>query len=752
MNSTHETCDFEEQPQRAAKRARLDDPNDQFDNIADTAVNDEDDFYGTLHQTPLARQPSEPPKSSVPSLIQDSPGVDPGPFIPGLGLLSWRTEACPSHDEASEIQHSSHPPGDDQAQTRQEELPSLDHNDFTHVDRSPITPEAEVTTGCTQNGLAGLSKKSNGGELEQPLQFVPLDQDPASNPEIPSRNGERLPENTERDHEQRLSISKRPPAEEEAGNAEWRFDSSEIDSDTTSSSLSSDEDGDTDEDEMDDEDKDDTEGFGLLTAEEQARILMQEASGSGEGDGKGGRLMTANELPEVIVEKPKVAITSDMKIAELGHVQAIVENIVLVKSSGSGEHQVLEAGAVVCLQNRSVIGVITDTLGRVHEPMYSIGFVRSEEIKEMGIEIGSMIFFVESLAKHVFTQPMKLMKGTDASNLHDEETGDAVPEFSDDEEEAAYKLAQKRERLGQKALGRETTPSLSRGRMREKREQKHGHTPRQVPTSHNETGDDDMYTPLQRPDNLYRAYGESRTEPSEEHWIANRGDRNKRGRGRGDRGRPDRGRGHGQGNRGRSNRTTMPSYRGNEEATHADMDRPQNQNYNEGQLHQSNQNWSPSQSATQFMQYGQGYPPQDGQVPHFPFVPQLSMPWPQGGNHYMNNFNGQSQLGETPSSPTNLPAGAYLNRAFFQNQSLPMQTQFSTPTVPQPIQHTPAPWFGMPALFSPTPGFPAAQPPPINPNQSAGDGSPPLPGSDAFRAAQEQLNILRGLNRPFGLP
>jgi len=39
----------------------------------------------------------------------------------------------------------------------------------------------------------------------------------------------------------------------------------------------------------------------------------------------------------------------------------------------------------------------------------------------------------------VFVDKLKLAKGSDASNAHDEEPGEDEVEFSDDEQEAAYK-------------------------------------------------------------------------------------------------------------------------------------------------------------------------------------------------------------------------------------------------------------------------------------------------------------------------
>ena len=49
------------------------------------------------------------------------------------------------------------------------------------------------------------------------------------------------------------------------------------------------------------------------------------------------------------------------------------------------------------------------------------------------------IFHVPNRSNFVFVDRLKLVKGSDASNAHDEEPGDDEIEFSDDEQEAAYK-------------------------------------------------------------------------------------------------------------------------------------------------------------------------------------------------------------------------------------------------------------------------------------------------------------------------
>ena len=158
--------------------------------------------------------------------------------------------------------------------------------------------------------------------------------------------------------------------------------------------------------------------------------------GATKAKGAGGQLRTKNEMPEEVVPKPDVTITPEMRIEELGVVETIVENIILIKAKTSGEYRALESGSVLCLKDRSVIGVVSETLGRVQQPLYTVRFTNAGEITEVGISLGTNVFYPEQHAKYALTQVLKAYKGSDASNLHDEEIGDEEMEFSDDEAEA----------------------------------------------------------------------------------------------------------------------------------------------------------------------------------------------------------------------------------------------------------------------------------------------------------------------------
>jgi H/ACA ribonucleoprotein complex non-core subunit NAF1 len=318
--------------------------------------------------------------------------------------------------------------------------------------------------------------------------------------------------------------------------AEWQLDSDASDSGSSSDSSSA-------GDKSDDEGSDDGE---LLDPEEQVRLLMAEAVDEPGTTGK-AMVKTLNEVEEQY-EKPDITVTEDTKITELGRVESVVEKLVVIKAKLSGDLQVLESGSALCLQNRTVIGKISEQIGRVEEPRYSVGFNDPTEITDLGIARDTPIYYVDDHSTFVFTEPLRAQKHTDASNLHDEETNDV--EFSDDEKEAEYKREQK---------------SKKRARQEDKEEVQQV-APVQIPTgprghvdaptvyrsmeyqggglkySDDEDEDLGMYKPLARPDHFEQIVGQGAPLEDRSHV--------RRGRGAwGDRGRGFRGRG-GYGGRG----------------------------------------------------------------------------------------------------------------------------------------------------------------------------------------------------------
>ncbi|KAF2200567.1 hypothetical protein GQ43DRAFT_373529, partial [Delitschia confertaspora ATCC 74209] len=102
-----------------------------------------------------------------------------------------------------------------------------------------------------------------------------------------------------------------------------------------------------------------------------------------EDDDEGGaagpaKLKTTNEIEETF-EKPDIKVTPDMKITDLGTVESVVGNMVLIKAKVSGDYMVLDSSSALCLADRTVIGQVSETIGRVQEPRYSLGFSDASE-------------------------------------------------------------------------------------------------------------------------------------------------------------------------------------------------------------------------------------------------------------------------------------------------------------------------------------------------------------------------------------
>lgn len=424
---------------------------------------------------------------------------------------------------------------------------------------------------------------------------------------------------------------------------EWEVDSSPIESSSDDSSS---------DDSSSDESDEGENGYKLLSPEEQARILMEGDGGSDDeggakgSKGSGAQLRTKNEVAEVVVPKPDVKITMAMPIEVLGKVEMIVENTVLIKAQISGEYKVLESGSVLCLEDRSVIGVVSETIGRVEQPFYSVLFTNAGEIAEAGLSSGVQVFYSTQHSTYVFTQALRSIKGSDASNLHDEEVGDEEMEFSDDEAEMEHKRRVKQQRAERRGGKMQQNGNSNRGGHGHAAQQRHAPYDATKGINYDEADDDGPYKPLARPAGYANSVG--RSEPPQEGAYQggmsgniNNNTRDQfRGRGRGDRGR-------GRGDRGRG----RGGYQDRRNGGDGYSQPPQ------GRLNHGHPSQSPS-----------SYSPQQFQAP----------------------ANGFTQNPQALRSPV-LPPSGYTNTEYSPRQpQLPAWSQFPPPP-PPPFQQQPFP-------------------------------------------------------------
>ncbi|EEH20178.2 hypothetical protein PABG_02437 [Paracoccidioides brasiliensis Pb03] len=659
--------------------------------LGETPVDDGSDFYNTPLNagSPVNNAQSWGAEDSN-TTVAPTP-LKPTPTIPGLGFLNGDNATVAPQGNGSadrggivKSASSGFKPAETSRECNQRITPP---DDVKMGDTSPVVQQHE---GEVQDQNHTFSEESKPNAITA---ISTTDSEPIS----PTQNGVSgglsggAPRNT--------GGAEIGPDDSE--NPEWEMDSSPYESSSSSSSS----------DGSDDEDS--SEEYDLLDPEEQARILMAtEGASDDEGDGKhkGGQVRTANEKPEEIVPKPDITVTPDMKVEVLGNVETIVENVVLIKANISGEYQVLESGSVLCLADLSVIGVVSETLGRVEQPLYTVRFPNEESIKAANLERGTPVFYVMDHSTFVFTQPLKGLKGSDASNFHDEEVGDEEIEFSDDEAEAEYKRLLKQKRQQKKDGRRDANghgklrrdlPGLSKLRNSE--------------LNYDDVGAEEGYTPLSRPNNYHKmiGYGEGPLEESQPRkQFAERASRGGGGRGV-DRGGRGRGRGGGH-QKHRDDRLQQQS-------------RPQPQS--EKQLQQE-----PSQS---------NYPPQSAE-----FHP------PQTSHQSQNPYQQQSpyNLPFYPpyqyQQPNHTPQMYNTNQAFFPFHSPPAQQSLSFQSSQQ-AQASPFPPPGShinPAFF---PNFQQQQQqqnqPPTQQGAYSTQASSNQSSADTFAAAQAQLDLLRRL-------
>lgn len=414
------------------------------------------------------------------------------------------------------------------------------------------------------------------------------------------------------------------------------------------------------DDSSDDSSSEDDEPYSFLTPEEQAKILMNGDHDSDDEknaqNGGGQQIRTKHEVPEEVITKPDITITPEMKILELGKVESIVEHTAVIVANTTGEYQVLESDSVLCLEDRSVIGVVSDTLGPVQQPLYCVRFTNSTDITESRIAVGTKIFYCEQHSSYVFTQALKGQKGTDASNLWDEEVAEDEQEFSDDEAEMEHKRRLKEQR--RERGGRQADRASNRNQQRKDNNNSL--------VAHDDI--DGPYKTLTRPasfaENIMRPEAPQEDE-SGRSYHPNRYNNSSANTGRGggggraDRGRGGRGRGRGYDRGGQGEGYSLPP-------------RPQ------GCMAQS----SPSPSKTK-IGFGhnqrtqqQVFPP----IPQQPWVPPNIPSATSGPQYYFPNEQ-QGQQQQWPQQPP-MSTGAFFNPAFFgaapqaQPQSQP-QTQAS---------------------------------------------------------------------------
>jgi H/ACA ribonucleoprotein complex non-core subunit NAF1 len=124
-----------------------------------------------------------------------------------------------------------------------------------------------------------------------------------------------------------------------------------------------------------------------------------------------------------------------------------VESTIVIEAMSTGEQFVLDIDSILVLQDKTILGRLFEVFGPVTKPFYSVLFNTEADIAQIpNATVGQHVFYVPNLAKIVFTEQLKFIKGSDASNIFDEEVAAEEMAFSDDEAEMMHKAKLKKKR------------------------------------------------------------------------------------------------------------------------------------------------------------------------------------------------------------------------------------------------------------------------------------------------------------------
>ncbi|KAK0481751.1 Gar1/Naf1 RNA binding region-domain-containing protein [Armillaria novae-zelandiae] len=142
--------------------------------------------------------------------------------------------------------------------------------------------------------------------------------------------------------------------------------------------------------------------------------------------------------PNIVV--PEIGeIGADEAIEVLGEIVNIMDQAVIIRGLPSSHtSHVLDSDTLLVFDDRKVLGYIYETFGPTAQPLYQVKFNSTFPLDADKIRLARQVFHVPGRSRFVAVDSIRI-RGSDASNLFDEEPAVHELEFSDDEAEAAHK-------------------------------------------------------------------------------------------------------------------------------------------------------------------------------------------------------------------------------------------------------------------------------------------------------------------------
>lgn len=152
---------------------------------------------------------------------------------------------------------------------------------------------------------------------------------------------------------------------------------------------------------------------------------------------------TKNELIQHTIRPlPFDKFPDSVKLIRIGHLHSLIDNTLVIQSTVSGKEKTLDQGTLLCLEDGKLLGEIFETFGSVDSPLHSV-LIEEGGVDKQLVTGKKQVFYAPEHATIIDTRSLAQVKGSDASNLYDEEVPEWQQEHSDDEAEQSAKKEKK---------------------------------------------------------------------------------------------------------------------------------------------------------------------------------------------------------------------------------------------------------------------------------------------------------------------
>lgn len=104
--------------------------------------------------------------------------------------------------------------------------------------------------------------------------------------------------------------------------------------------------------------------------------------------------------------------------------------------AAGAETRPVDEGSLLCFEDRVVLGRVDEVFGQVSQPCYAVRFGKARRPDPARCKPGTKVFVAAQHTTFVPVEQLMLQRGSDASNIYDEEPAPEELDYSDDEEEA----------------------------------------------------------------------------------------------------------------------------------------------------------------------------------------------------------------------------------------------------------------------------------------------------------------------------